>query len=250
MFWSGDEDYLIVSFDSSQVEFRVGVDMSRDPVGYEEVVTGTDIHTYTAQAMTDAGEPTNRQAAKAITFRPLYGGGSGSPAVQAYCEFFKNKYAAMSAMQYSWALQCADKGEYTTPYGMTFFFPGTSIRSNGSITNTTNIYNFPIQGFATGEIIPIALVYFWHKTRSIRCRIMATIHDSIDTKTHKDDVEEATKIARECLTTDVYEHLDVVYKYEMITPLGLGVVAGKYWGDKTATEYKWDVTIDGTIIER
>lgn len=241
LFWSGDPDYLVLSFDSSQVEFRVAVDMGQDTVGYEEIINGTDIHSFTAAEMTKAGEPTTRQEAKAVTFRPLYGGGSGSDALKAYCEYFKNKYVGISNMQRTWALQCVDKGQYETPYGMTFYFPGTKMHSRtGYIDNTTNIYNFPIQGFATGEIIPIALVYFWHKTRDLRVRIMAVIHDSIDTKTHKDDVEEATEIAKECLTKDVYAHLENVYNYKMKVPLGLGATVGKYWGDKTATEEKWD----------
>lgn len=251
LFYSGDDDYIILSFDSSQVEFRVAVDMGRDSVGYHEIVNGTDIHSFTAQVMTEAGEPHSRQQAKAVTFRPLFGGGSGSEALQAYCEYFKNKYQGISSMQRAWALQCVDKGEYTTPYGITFYFPNTKIHSRtGYIDNTTNIYNFAIQGMATGEIIPIALVYFWHKTRDLRVRIFATIHDSIDTKTHKDDVEETTEIAKECLTLDVYRHLKAVYKYEMKVPLGLGVTAGTYWGDKTATEMKWDIFPNGEIVQR
>jgi DNA polymerase I-like protein with 3'-5' exonuclease and polymerase domains len=259
LFWSGDDDYMVVSFDSSQVEFRVAVDMARDEVGMEEVRTGTDIHSYTAEVLTANRDPEmlslpsakdRRQNAKKSTFRPLYGGGSGSDAIKAYCEFFKKKYAKLSAMQYGWALECADRGSYRTPYGMSFFFPGTKVQRSGYITNTTNIYNFPIQGFATGEIIPLALVYFWHKTRELRTRIFATIHDSIDTKTHKDDVDQVAEIAKECLTLDVYNHLEKVYKYEMITPLGLGITVAKYWGDKEATEYKYDVLRDGTIIER
>lgn len=223
--------------------------MGRDSVGYHEIVNGTDIHSFTANVLTEAGEPTTRQEAKAATFRPLYGGGSGSEALQAYCEYFKNKYQGISSMQRGWALQCVDKGEYTTPYGITFYFPNTKIHSRtGYIDNTTNIYNFPVQGFATGEIIPIALVYFWHKTRNDKCRIFATIHDSIDCKVHKDSVEKVTEIAKSCLTIDVYRHLEKVYNYHMKVPLGLGVTAGTYWGK--GEERKWDIFSDGTEVSR
>lgn len=143
--WSGDDDWLIGEYDSAQVEFRVAVDMAQDPVGIEEVTTGVDIHTFTAKVLTEAGEPTTRQNAKASTFRPLYGGGSGSKAVQAYCEYFKDKYKALSKMQSDWAYTCLDKGQFTTPYGMTFFFPDTKMMAKtGYITNTTSIYNFPV----------------------------------------------------------------------------------------------------------
>ena len=133
---------------------------------------------------------------------------------------------------------------------MTFFFPDTKIQRSGYITNTTNIYNYPVQGFATGEIIPIALVYFWHKTRNLRLKIFSTVHDSIVSKVFDDDVQEAIKIAKECLTLDVYKFLEVVYGYKFVVPLGLGVKAGDYWGDDKATEYKWDIFPSGKEIER
>lgn len=247
LFHAADPDYVICSYDSSQVEFRVAVDMGHDKVGYHEVTTGVDIHSFTAKVLTEAGEPTTRQDAKAKTFRPLYGGGSGSKALQDYCEYFKNKYEGISTMQRSWALKCADAKEYTTPYGMTFYFPAEEQRS-GYISFTTQIYNFPIQGFATGEIIPLALVYFWHRTRYLRCDIFVTIHDSIDARVHKDDVEAVNEIAIQCLTTDVYEHLSKVYNYKLVTPLGLGIKNGKHWG--SGEEVKYDVLINGERIQR
>lgn len=71
LFWAADDDYVVCSYDSSQVEFRVAVDMGHDSVGYKEVAGGTDIHSFTAAELTKAGEPTSRQEAKAKTFRPL-----------------------------------------------------------------------------------------------------------------------------------------------------------------------------------
>lgn len=248
LFFAAHEDYVICSYDSSQVEFRVAVDMGHDLVGYEEVINGVDIHSFTAKVLSEAGEPTTRQEAKAKTFRPLYGGGSGSPALQEYCVYFKDKYEGISGMQAGWALKCADAKEYKTPYGMTFYFDAEVSKRSGYISYTTSIYNYPIQGFATGEIIPIALVYFWHKTRELRCDLFVTIHDSIDARVHKDDVEQVTLLAKECLTMDVYSHLSVVYKYEMKTPLGLGAKAAKHWGE--GKELKWDIFPDGHEVER
>lgn len=247
LFYAAEDDYVICSYDSSQVEFRVAVDMGHDKVGYEEVSNGVDIHSFTAKVLTEAGEPTTRQNAKAKTFRPLYGGGSGSKALQDYCVYFKNKYDGISEMQRTWSERCADKKQYTTPYGMTFYFPA-EIQKTGYISFTTQIYNFPIQGFATGEIIPLALVYFWHRTRHLRCNIFVTIHDSIDARVHKDDVAEVDQIAMQCLTTDVYDHLSTTYQYYMKTPLGLGMKADKHWGG--GDEKKYDVFPNGEVIER
>lgn len=256
LFYASHPDYVICSYDSSQIEFRMAVDMARDKVGIEEVSTGTDIHQYTAKVLYENGDPEmvslddpkeRRQQSKKNTFRPLFGGSSGSPALTAYCEFFKNKYEGISSMQQTWALQCAANKEYTTPYGMTFYFDA-EIQRTGYITYSTNIYNYPIQGMSTGEIIPIALVYFWHRTKGLRCETFVTIHDSIDARVHKDDVEAVNEIAKQALTTDVYEHLRRVYKYEIVVPLGLGMKAAKHWGE--GEELKYDVFPDGTVVER
>lgn len=250
LIWSGDDDWLIGEYDSAQVEFRVAVDMAQDPVGIEEVTTGVDIHSFTAKVLTDAGEPTTRQDAKASTFRPLYGGASGSKAIMAYCEFFKEKYKSLSKMQRDWAMTCVDRKEFTTPYGMTFFFPDTKMHPKTQyINNTTSIYNFPVQGFATGEIIPIALVHFWHRTRDKNIKVFATIHDSIAVRVHKDSVEEAEAIAKQSLTLDVYKFLEKVYKYKMTVPLGLGAKVSRNWAN-TKDESKYDIFPDGTVVER
>lgn len=259
LFVSGDDDWVVMEVDGSQLEFRVAIDMGHDTVGLKEIESGVDVHKFTAEELDKHGDPLitsfekfkdKRQHSKQYTFKPLYGGGKGSPAVEAYCEYFKNKYVELSAVQRSWALTTADKGWYTTPYGMTFYFPDTKVQRSGYITNTTNIYNYPVQGFATGEIIPIALIYFWHKTRNLALRIFSTIHDSIVSKARKDCVEEAIAIAKECLTLDVYKFLEVVYGYKFVVPLGLGVKAGSCWGDDKAKEYKWDIWPDGKEIMR
>ena len=249
LFCSGDEDWLIGEVDSAQLEFRVAVDEARDPVGYEEVSTGVDIHSFTAKVLTENGEPTTRQEAKAKTFRPLFGGGSGTPALVNYCAYFKDKYEGITQMQREWQIRCLNDGKFRTPYGMIFYFPDTKMQNSGYITNSTSISNYPIQGFATGEIIPIALVYFWHRTRGLPIRAFVTIHDSIGARVHKDYQEEFFNIGKQSLTTDVYEFLERVYKYKFATPLGFGCKIAKHWGD-TKVEEKRDVFPDGKEIDR
>lgn len=71
LFWSGSEDYLIGECDGAQLEFRVAADVCNDSVAREEIIAGSDIHAFTAQVLTEAGEPTTRQQAKASTFAPF-----------------------------------------------------------------------------------------------------------------------------------------------------------------------------------
>jgi DNA polymerase I len=257
LFWAGEDDYDVAEFDGGQLEFRVAVDMGKDKVGYREIVDGTDIHSFTAKVLTENNDPEmlslpegkRRQAAKKTTFRPLYGGSTGGKAVEAYCEYFKGKYVGISTTQRGWALKCLDHGMYTTPYGMKFYFPDTKMQRSGYITNTTSIYNFPVQGFATGEIIPLTLVYFWHRSREIDIKIFSTIHDSIAVKVRRGCYDDALAIAKQAFTTDVYEHLRRAYKYKFRVPLGIGAKVSTHWGD-TDEEYKVDVFPTGEEVER
>lgn len=257
LFWSGEEGWDVAEYDGAQLEFRVAVDLGQDKVGLAEIESGTDIHSFTANVLLENGdeEITNlapnkrRQESKKHTFRPLYGGGSGSKALVAYCEYFKDKYKGISATQRGWALKCVDQKQFTTPYGMTFFFPTTKLQKSGYIVNTTSIYNYPVQGFATGEIIPIALVYFWHRTRGMPVRIFCTIHDSIAVKQRHDVADEVAQIAKQALTYDVYEFLERVYHYKFKVPLGLGAKVSRNWGD-TKVEVKMDVWPDGREVVR
>ena len=254
LFTAHDENEVVFEWDGSQLEFRVAADEGRDPVAQQEIRDGVDVHAFTAQVLyenkdpeisniTDAGE--RRQQSKKHTFRPLFGGGSGSKALVAYCEYFKDKYAVLSETQRQWALSVASKGWFRTPYGMKFYFPGTKMQASGYITNSTKIYNYPIQGFATGEIIPIALVCFWHRTRDLRVTLFNSIHDSVASRVHVDDVEECKVVAKQAATYDVYNYLDAVYNYKFDwVPLGIGVKVAKSWG-RTSIEETWDVEYSG-----
>lgn len=244
LFTAHNPDYLIGEADGAQLEFRVAAELGQDSTATQEIIDGADVHAFTAKVLSDAGEPTTRQQAKASTFAPLYGGGGRTPAGKAYAKFFKEKYSGIAKTQLGWAYEVLEKGYLVTPYGMRFYWPGTKMSKSGYIDNTTSIYNFPVQGFATAEIIPIALIYFWHRSRELPIVIFNTIHDSIISRVHKDYVEEYEQLSKRCLTTDVYDFLREVYRYDFKVPLGVGVKVSKNWGTADV-EKVWSVWPSG-----
>jgi DNA polymerase-1 len=246
LFWSGDEDWYTGEADGAQLEFRVAADLGNDPTALWEIESGADVHQVTADTLTAAGEPTTRQAAKSRTFRPLYGGSSGTKAEQEYCAFFKAKYHALEATQRNWCTQVLNNKVLVTAYGMRFYWPDTEMTRSGYIVNTTQIYNYPVQGFATAEIIPIALVHFWHRTAGLRIKIFTTIHDSIGAKVHKDEVEVYKELSLVALTTDVFRFLEETYDYKFKVPLGVGTKIGRQFG-KSDVEHSWNVWPDGKV---
>ena len=94
--WSGGK---ILEADFAQLEFRAAAYLSQDKVAMNEVSTGFDVHSYTSKVITDAGQPTSRQDAKAHTFAPLYGatGFGRSKAEAEYYEHFTKKYTGIKA---------------------------------------------------------------------------------------------------------------------------------------------------------
>lgn len=266
LFWSGDDDYLLGEADAAQLEFRVAADLSHDPVATEMLCTDGDVHTDTAKVFVDWNKnnpddphpdfidkdyKSGRQLAKARTFAPLFGGQGQHQAEKEYSKFFREKYHVINETQRGWAIEVLNTGKLVTRYGMQFFWPGTKASRSGYIDNTTSIFNFPIQGFATGEIIPIALVCFWHRSKDLDLQIINTIHDSVVSRVHKDCVEEYKKLSVQCFTYDVFKFLREVYSYDFVTPLGAGVKVSRNWGDADK-ETQYNVFSDGryTVKEK
>lgn len=165
------------------------------------------------------------------TFRPLYGGSSGTPAVQEYCKAFRQKYNQLSDVQFGWATEASDTKRLETEWGMVYYFPYAEVTKSGYITDSTKIYNIPIQAFATAEIIPIALVFFWHMTKDTDIVIANTVHDSIICDMPRDSVAQFAEIGTECMIDHVYQYLRDVYDVEMYVPLGIGIKVGNHWNE-------------------
>jgi len=229
LFTASASDRVIGEVDGSQLEFRVAGHLGRDSQVRHDIVNEVDIHAYTAETLTAAGEDTNRQAAKASTFRPLYGGSSGTPAVQAYCKAFKEKYRELSDTQEGWARTAAATKKLETEWGMVYYFPYARVTPSGYIKESTKIYNFPIQAFATAEIIPISLVYFWHRTRGTDIKVVNTVHDSIICDFPRELTSEFSRISSMCMINDVEFYLVNVYDVDMTVPLGAGIKVGDHW---------------------
>lgn len=251
LFTSHDEDYVVVEADGAGMEFRIATIIGRDEQGEYDIVHGTDVHAFTRDTMNAAYEKfgikkvIDRQEAKSSTFTPLFWGRGKDKAEQEYAEAFAKKYSGIRAEQQRWINRVADKKELVTPYGMRFYWPTASMQRSGWVTFTNEIVNVPIQGLATAEMVPIALVHFWHRTRHLSVELFNTVHDSIIYRAHKDHLEQVNEAAKLAMTTDVYRFLDEVYGYDTGScPLGVGFKIGTHWGESDE-EIIFDVWKDG-----
>jgi len=240
LFRARHEGWLMGEADGAQLEFRVAAHLGRDKKALLDIMSGEDIHKYSASILNSVSEDEvtgdMRQRAKADTFKPLFGGQSGSPAQRAYYSAFSKKYFGIADTQRSWANKVVENKKLVTEYGLIHYWPNCTMSSSGYISYTTSIYNYPVQGFATAEIIPLAIVCAWHRMKDMESFLVNTVHDSIIAELHPDEVDAWHEIAQTCLIDDCYDVLHKLYNIDLTIPLGAGVMVSSHWGDKVAKD--------------
>lgn len=183
------KDGSILDCDFGKLEFVTAVFLSGDKQGLEDIKNDADIHTFTSDTLTAAGEPTDRQDAKPHTFKPLYGGMSGTPAQVTYYKSFLVKYDGIK----KWQDRLQDEAIRTKivriPSGREYAFPYATRTKWGGATGSTQIKNYPVQGFATGDIVPCALIDVWKKMKELNCKslLILTVHDNVTTDVHPEE---------------------------------------------------------------
>lgn len=231
LFRARRKGWLIGEPDGAQIEFRVAAFNGQDKTAYDSILNGEDVHQFTSDTLTAAGQPTDRQNAKAHTFKPLYGGMSGTKAEQAYYAAFREKYPGIAGAQERWKQTVLRFKKLRLPTGLEFFWPDTAQSRDGYISNSTQICNYPVQYLATAEIVPIALMRLWHDmyVLGMQSFLVNTVHDSAVAELHPDEVELFHETAVKAFTEYVYFYLDYLYGIKFNVPLGVGFKAGEYW---------------------
>ena len=222
--WHGGH---IMEGDYSQLEFRVAGFLAKDKKVYEDVGNDVDVHAYTASIL-----GVSRQDAKADTFKPLYGGLMGTPKQVEYYRAFKNKYQGVTKWHEDLCNEAVTEQQITLPNGRHFSFENTYRLRHGGVTNSTSIKNYPVQGFATADLLPIALVYLKNmltinKMKTIICN---TVHDSIVLDVYPSEKElaiDALKTAMLSIKSECIRRYNI--KYDM--PIGIEIKIGDNWLD-------------------
>ena len=222
----------IMEADFAQLEFRTAAFLAQDETAMQEIATGFDVHSYTAKVITDAGEPTSRQEAKAHTFAPLFGatGYGRSKAVAAYYEHFTEKYKGVAAWHKKLASEAIRLNKITNVSGRQYAFPDVSRRSNGSVTHFTMIKNYPVQGFATGDVVPVVLVEIERRLANMQSCLVNSVHDSVVIDVHPDEVEVVVQTIKD-MNEDLNSLVEKAYGVIMNVPLLLEAKLGNNWLD-------------------
>lgn len=233
MFTARNPGWYMGEIDGAQLEFRVAAFLGQDKVAVYDINNGVDVHQYTADTITAAGQETDRQSAKAHTFKPLFSGTSGTEAEKEYYEAFKKKYNGIAKTQEGWVNEVAKTKQLRIASGLIVYWPDAKRTPTGWVNNSTQIYNLPIQSLATAEIIPIAITKLWHdlKDNNMESFLCNTVHDSGIAEIKPSEVLQFQDISVRAFSEFVYKYLETVYNIQFNVPLGAGLKIGYHWGE-------------------
>ena len=217
----------ILEGDYSQLEFRVAGFLAKDGQVYVDVNAGTDVHSYTASVI-----GCTRQEAKAHTFKPLYGGTTGTEDQKRYYTAFKEKYEGVTQWHDDLQREAVEKRVITLPSGRQYAFPNARWTEYGTAVGRTNICNYPVQGFATADLLPTALVRLdkLFQKNNLKSVICNTVHDSIVLDVHPSEKDICISLMREAMLA-LPEETEQRYGVRYDMPVGIELKIGENWLD-------------------
>ena len=222
--WEGGH---ILEGDYSQLEFRVAGFLAKDNKVYEDVRNDVDVHSFTASVL-----GVTRQEAKADTFKPLYGGFLGTPKQMEYYRAFKEKYSKIAQWHETLQNDAITYNRITLPSGRYYNFSNVYRMRYGGVSNSTAIKNYPVQGFATADLLPIALIKLKKllTDKQMLSIICNTVHDSIVIDVHPDEQDLAVETMKEAMLS-LPEECKKRYNVDYDMPIGIEIKIGNNWLD-------------------
>ncbi|MDP2174142.1 MAG: DNA polymerase I [Candidatus Cloacimonadaceae bacterium] len=224
-FVAKEEGFLILAADYSQIELRLLALFSRDEVLIDAFHKGIDIHRQTAALITDkslaevSGE--ERRQAKAINFGLLYGMGqkklarelgiSQDRAKELITNYFE-RFPSIRAFINNCIANARRERYCETLFGRRLYLRNINSPNQGLKSEAERVsVNMPIQGSAA-DLIKIAMLDIHALIKADdRIRMIMQVHDELVFEVHKDSVERATALIRDCMENALpQEHRNIV----------------------------------------
>ena len=219
------KDGKMMEIDFAQLEFRTAVYLAQDKQGMEDIKNKIDVHQYTADII-----GVSRQDAKAHTFKPLYGGVTGTEDEKRYYSKFLEKYKDIKTWHEKLQSEAIRFKQISLPTGRQYAFPYAERTPWGGSTYGTQIKNYPVQGFATADIVPLACIniYKLMQEKKVKSLLINTVHDSIVADVYPGEEDVMSEIFKRG-TADVIPALKQYYKIDFNVPLDTELKIGYDW---------------------
>lgn len=269
--WGDDGE--IMEVDYSQLEVIGLAHLSGDPQLIEDIMLERDLHSIAHDKVrrymkATMSEKEQRRAVKAVNFGLIYGGGaktlsiqSGLPisVVKAIIKHFYDRYPQVQVWQRNVleAVQInaesstlkTEKGfpahisTYYTETGRSYFFRQydapdwvVKMKKTDVSFSVTQIKNYPVQGLATGDIVPMVVAHLYRRLMQDpllkdKCLLINTVHDSVVFDVHHSVNIEAALFAKEEMEK-APQLLKEIFGIDFKLPLTVSVSSGPNWKDQ------------------
>lgn len=255
------KDGRILELDYSQLEMVALAYLANDEQLIEDINNGRDMHRELYREMygrypTDA----ERKPFKRFSFLLVYGGGVATLMAQSGCDrstakkFISTFYSRYKGVKryHEAIVKMADdnalvhykkdvKGPlysyyHTSPTGRHYVFNKYyNDRLHKDTFSPTELKNWPVQGFATGDVVPMMVGILLHNldTEGLTpdVKLVMTVHDSVILDTPLDKLKKCAIIAKQTLE-DAPRHLKSIFNIDFPCRLSVGVESGINWQDK------------------
>ena len=254
-------DGSVVELDYAQLEMVALAYIADDKQLIEDINNGRDMHRELYKEMYGR-YPTDkeRKPFKRFSFLLVYGGGATTLMAQSGCDratatkFIKTFYKRYSGVKaYHEAIVAkAEKDAvvsysesksgpqyhyyHQSPTGRCFVFQKYVNEYKGGMTfSPTELKNWPIQGFATGDVVPMMVGLLLKALERAKLtpdvKLVMTVHDSVVLDVPNHLLESTAKLAKETLQSAPH-YLKLIFDIDFPCKLGVGVESGLNWQDK------------------
>jgi DNA polymerase I-like protein with 3'-5' exonuclease and polymerase domains len=261
IFKSRFEDGYLVEFDFNQLEVVALAHVTRDEQLIYDISNGVDIHSALYKDLFGK-MPTKeeRKPFKARTFQLIYGAGAKAISKSAGCpldeakrfiDVFYARYPGVARWHVDFLALVEKFGLHQkSPEGVTDLFATYEWQSetgrkfvfkeyeNNYLWSAkkysyspTELKNYPIQGLATGDIVPMMLGVIFDKIKEREdVKMVNTIHDSILFDVEADSIVEFVTEIEEVLE-NTHKYFEKTFQHPLALKLKAGVSFGRNWFD-------------------
>jgi DNA polymerase I-like protein with 3'-5' exonuclease and polymerase domains len=92
------------------------------------------------------------------------------------------------------------------------------------------IKNYPVQGFATGDVVPVVLNEMHKRLQPMESCLVNTVHDSMVVDVHPEEEEQVIQMVND-MNNDLNDLIEEAYGVTMNVPLLLEAKIGPNWLD-------------------
>ena len=143
-----------------------------------------------------------------------------------------DKYKGISKWHKKLGDEAINLGRIKIPSGRQYAFPDVERRASGTPTHFTMIKNYPVQGFATGDIVPLVLLEIEKrlKQKKLKSLLVNTVHDSVVLDVHPAEEKAVVGLIKE-INDNLKDILEKHYDIDVNVPMLLESKIGNNWLD-------------------